>query len=450
MEKISNELNYSPVVSNHSTVIFRSVAPHGSASVTPLATASIGPSTFLIPPTVFNPSRSRLNFQLSVAATSGNFTYIQGNTLSIISRIVLYDGATNAVWCDISNLDKYANMVSGAGTPLSEFLTKSYALNQGGVVADANKVPVEDIEKSNVATANDNGSNTDLALSNSYLGQRTFYIGGSNAVCALNVSIPFSAFKFSALATSKNIYNVSNLIMDIYWSPVQNFAFVAASATDPTSTPAAAGAVTISGLQVQLACEQNLSIISQTISKVMSGGGISLPIGYPTITKQSPGATTSPSYQLQLVRGYGERILFIATSFFTSAGTNNTAQVHSNAGDVLTRYNTFINNVALKYPNGFDTSKGEDWIFNNKVYHEKSAVQTLGEWKNGYYLHIDSFFGEKPLCEVDQHEVDGLDVSAQSSTWQIQATTTGTAYDWLTAIVGQKTLSLSNMGSQIV
>lgn len=450
MEKISDELNYSPVVSNHSTVIFRSVAPQGSASVTPLATASYGPSTFLIPPTVFNPAKSRLNFQLNVAAGGTYYNYLQGNTLSIISRIVLYDGATNAVWCDLSNLDKYGNMISGAATPLSEFLTKSYASGQGGVVATANKIPVADIEKSNVATANDTGANVDLGPENAYLGQRTFYIGGSNAVAALNVSIPFSAFKFTALATTKNIYCPSNLIMDVYWSPVQNFAFKADSLTDPTSNATACGTVSISGLQVQLATEGNLSIVSQTISKVMSGGGLSLPIGYPTVTKQVPGSTTAPSYQIQLVRGYGERILFIATSFFTNIGSNNTAQVHSNNGDVLTRYNTFINNVALKYPNGFDTSLGQDWLFNNRQFHEKSAVQTFGEWKNGYYLHIDSFFGEKPLCEVDQHEVDGLDVSAQSSTWQIQATTTGTPYDWYTVIVGQKTLSLSNMGSQII
>ena len=225
MEKISDELNYSPVISNHSTVIYRSVAPQGSASVTPLATASVGPSTFIIPPTCWNPSRSRLNFQLSIAAQAGLYNYLQGNTLSIISRIVLYDGATNAVWCDLSNLDKYANMLSGVSTPLSEFLTKSYASTQGGVVAVGNRVPVEDIERSNVATANDQGANVDLALQNAYLGQRTFYIGGSNAILGVNVSIPFSAFKFTALATRKNIYCPSNLIMDVYWSPVQNFAF---------------------------------------------------------------------------------------------------------------------------------------------------------------------------------------------------------------------------------
>ena len=40
-EKISDELNYSQVVSNHSTPVFRNVAPQNSASIT-LSTTSGG------------------------------------------------------------------------------------------------------------------------------------------------------------------------------------------------------------------------------------------------------------------------------------------------------------------------------------------------------------------------------------------------------------------------
>jgi hypothetical protein len=47
---------------------------------------------------------------------------------------------------------------------------------------------------------------------------------------------------------------------------------------------------------------------------------------------------------------------------------------------------------------------------------------------------------------IDQHQVDGLDVTAQSSTWQLQSTVTSAAYRWSTAIIGQKTMTLSAQG----
>lgn len=448
-ELISEELDYSPSISNHSTTVFRSIAPQGSSSVTLQASAVSGPTEILVSPCVHNWSRSRLNFTLTVAGgANGTFNYIQGNLLSAISRIVLYDSATNATWCDVSSVDKFYNMISGPATPLDEFLTKSYNSSAGGVVATAGPYPVEDISKSN-ATVNDQGTNLDLGPQNYYLGRRQFYIGGDAAITSVNVSIPFSAFKFTALATSKNLYCPSNLILQIYFNQLDQLAFNAGSATNPTTTPIAAPATTISGINLVLATESNLSIVSQTISKVMSSG-LSLPIAYPTISRQAPGAVTTPSYQLNLTRGLGSRILFIATSFFTNAGSNNTAQVHSNNTNVLTNINTKINSVALKYPAGFDCTKGQDWMFNNKYYYAKSAVQTNGEYVQGEWTFIDSFFGDKPLCEVDQHSVDGLDVTAASSTWNIDATTTGTAYIWITAVVGQKMLVLSNQGSQIM
>ena len=456
-ELISEELNYTPVVSNHSTIVFRSVAPQGQSSVTTTATGIVGPTEFLISPACWNPNRSRLNFTVTVPDGGTNYyNFVQGNLLSIISRIVLYDTATNAVWCDVSNCDKFYNMISAPATRLDEFLTKSYNSSAGGIATNSNPYPVEDISKCNVATANDNGANTDVAAQNAYLSRRQWYISAISTgdaaagVLVLNVSIPFSAFKFTALATSKNLYCPSNLCLQVYFNANNQFAFRGTSNTDPTAgTAAITSPAVISSISLSLATEANLSIVSQTISKVMSSG-LSLPVAYPTVTRQSPGQTTAPSYALQLTRGYGSRILFIATSFFTNAGSNNTAQLHTNAGGLLTRINTKINNVALKYPAGFDATYGQDWMYNNKDYYARSAVQTNGEYVASEWAFIDSFFGEKPLCEVDQHQVDGLDVSAQSSTWTVEATTGNVAYTWITAIIGQRQLVISNQGSQVV
>jgi hypothetical protein len=449
-EKISSELDFSPVVSNHSTVLYRTVAPQGNNSAALSSTSTFGPVEFIIPPSVFRLNKSRLNFSvLAAASNAGFFNYINANTLTAISRITLYDSATNALWCDISNVNQYTSLVTPAATDFTEYSTKSFVSGTlQTAVVDAQKYTVEDISKCNIATVNDTGLNVDLAAENPYFSRRQFYIGGSQAATAIDVSIPFSAFKLSVLASDKLMYSPSNLVLQVYLNAFNNFAFQADVATDPTDGPAAVNGVTISNLSLSLANEGNLAIVSQIINKVMTSG-ISLPIAYPTVTRQVIAAATSHSYQLSLTRGYGNRILALITAPFHTTATLNTVNVHRR--DTLSTYNTFLNNVAIKSQSGFDCVKSQDYIQANKEYLDYSVVQNLGEYIYGEWLHVDSFFGEKPLKDVDQHEVDGLDVGAQSSTWQIQANVTGggTAFNWCTIIIGQKQLSVSNQGSMV-
>ena len=104
-------------------------------------------------------------------------------------------------------------------------------------------------------------------------------------------------------------------------------------------------------------------------------------------------------------------------------------------------------------PNGFIGNSGTtaiatDFTLANYPYLKGSVLQNYGDFVNEW-VHIDGFFGNKPLKDVDQHQVDGLDVTAQSSTYQWQATLTNAAYRWFTVIVGQKTMSLTAQGVMV-
>ena len=449
-EKISPELDYSPVVSNHSTCVFRNVSPQGSNSVALNLTAPVGPTEFIIPPSCFRFDKSRLNFTTSVLpAVAANFNYVNANLLTAISRITLYDSATNAVWCDISNVNNYASLVVPACTDFKDYATKSWrSTTPAATVANAQLATVEDISKCNVLTTNENGAGaTSIAAENPYFARRQFYRGASNTAVALDVSIPLSAFKLSVLASEKLMYCPSNLCLQIHWSANNTFAFYADSATNASSgTTSLAAAITLSNISLTLANEGNLAIVSQVINKVMTSG-ISLPIAYPTVAKQTQTAPAQ-SYQLSLTRGYGNRILALVSGFFSQAGTSS---INVHVRGFLTQYNTFLNNVAIKSQSGFNTlTSSQDYIVANREYLEGSVIQTLGEYVNAEWVHIDSFFGEKPIKDVNQHEIDGLDVGAQSSTWQVQATLSEAAnYSWVTVIIGQKQLSISNQGSLV-
>jgi len=454
-EIISEELKYSPSVQNHSTVAFRRISPQGVSTAIPLSSAGqVGPTEFIIPPSVFNPAKSRLNFQLEIANTSNaHYNYLDANFLSTIGRVVLYDSNTNAVWLDCSNFEKYAALVAPAGTSYAEFKTKSfyYATTPTATAADSAACPVEDIIKSNSAT-NPNGLDTALGAQNQFEGRRCLFttaVGAANRNYFMDVSLPLSAFKLTALALNKNLYNPANLVLQIYWNAYDNFVWRGTDAANPTTAPTSAEGVRVNNVVLQLANEQNLSIISKITQQVMSSG-ISVPIAYPTTTRQVISSSSAHSYQLNITKGYGQRILaLISAPFSVGSVTLNTRNLHVRG--TLTTYNTFMNNVATKYQNGYDCRLGQDFYFGNREYLEKSTIQTQGEYILNEWVHIDSYFGERPLHEVDQTEIDGYDVGATASAWQIQANLSATATaTWITAIIGQKMLTMSSQGSMVV
>ncbi len=466
-EKISPELDYSPVVSNHSTAVFRNISPQGANSVT-TSTAPVGPVELIIPPSCFRFDKSRLNFNIVIPGLASNSTVINANMLTAISRITLYDSATNGLWADISNVNNYASLVVPAATDFKQYATKSWssttpvtATTNAAAITAAQVVTVEDISKSNLAAGaavNLNGASVSMSTQNPFFSRRQFYFGANSATANLNtisvdVSIPLSAFKLSVLSSEKLMYCPSNLVLQVYFNGSSNFAFTVTDAAASMTTGAAAittaNTPIISNISLTLCNEGNLAIVSQVINKVMTSG-ISLPIAYPTVTKQSIAASNAHSYQLSLTRGYGQRILALITAPFSKV--NSTSQANQHARSDLATYNTFLNNVAIKSQSGFDATKSQDYILANREYLEDSVIQNIGEYLTGEWVHIDSFFGEKPLKDVDQHQVDGLDVGAQSSTWQIQANLTSgssTAYDWTSIIVGQKVLTISNQGSLV-
>lgn len=458
MENISKELNYSPVVNNHSSLVYRTVSPQAGGNVNLNNGSSVGPTEFIVPPSCWIPEHTRLAFDISIPGIANNATYVNANLLTLIDRITVYDTATSNILLDCSNFHKYASLVSSAATKLEDFLTKPNFSTSGATPTTAAAgflVPLEDISR-NLKTVNDNAINTDMVGASGQTGRRIFHIGTASATASdnnvyLSVNIPFSALKLTALASNKIWYSPSSLIIQVYWSSTTQCAFTATGVADPVTGAAAitTQAVIVSP-KLYLANEGNLAIVSQVINKVMSGGGIQLPIAYPTVVQTVTTATTDQSFQYQLTRGYGNRILALITAGFSTVGVN---QNNYHEQYVTNYYNSFLNNVAILAPSGFvgelATAQSTDYILGNKRYLEGSVIQngltyTLDEW-----VHIDGFFGNKPLHMLDQHQVDGLDVTAQSSTWQWQSTVTSAAYRWCTAIIGQKTMSLTAQGVMV-
>ena len=468
-EIISEELRFAPSVQNHSTYAFRKVSPQGvSTQIALSASSQVGPTEVIIPPSVFNFSKSRINFQLELPdpGVTVKANWVDANALSMIGRMVVYDSNTNAVLLDCSNLEKYAALVVPAATKYDEFKTKAtswasttYAqtlpILGDNAAGSSQPFPSEEIQKSN-SLVNVSHLNTVAAGTtafNSFEGRRYLLVGADSEKSFWDVSIPLSAFKLTVLSLNKNLYSPSNLVMQIYWNSVDNFAWTSTSLTNPTSgTAASVGStnVFINNFSLQLANEQNLAIISKIQQQVVSTG-ISIPIAYPTITRQVLAAATAQSYQLNISKGYGNRILAFITAPFAHDNAAINAR-NSHIRGTLTTYNTFLNNIAEKYQAGYDARLAQDFYYGNREYLEGSVIQNLGEYAVAEWVHISSYFGEKPLHMVDQTEIDGYDVGSTASAWQLQANFSGAptaGTTWITCIIGQKLLTLSANGTMV-
>lgn len=472
---ISDELSYGTKINNHSTLGYRQVSPQNSSNITTNIVSSTGPTEFLISPSVFSFAHSRLHFTLSVPALASKFHFVHGNLLQTISRITVYDSSSNAILCDVSNFNNYSSVINPLSTKLEDFLNKTSDIGETlySTVSDASLYPLEDIGRfkhldiaSSEAGGNPlgtyiGGTGTSVLRNmntiNPILSQRVFYKNTSSATASvLDVTIPLSSFKQTILSTDKQIYFPGNVVVQIYWAPNDAYVFGATAATDPVAGAASLSSpVNITNIRLDLAVEQNLNIISQVINMVKSEG-LTFNIPYPSVVRTNITSQSIHNYSLQLTRAYGNKILAIinapfnagfSNSDFTGANTLSTCADHSVG--VITQYNSFLNNVAIKSPSGFTISQGQDY-FGNRTYLKDSVIQSLPEYRLQNYCLIDSFFGEKSFTELDPSMVDGLDVGTTNSTYNLTANMSSLAsYNWITIIIGQKQLTINSMGSSV-
>ncbi len=456
---MSEELTYTNKVSTHSQLAFRKISPQGPA--TGIAGSVTGTTLveFIIPPSVFNMSKSRLNFQLALSdpGATPRYNWLDANLLSTISRVVFYCSNTGNTLLDCSNFEKFAACVTPAATSYDEFKTKSsawqsatYSQSLGPVanVADANLYPVEDIQKSN-SLVNVTPLGTAAASTagwNAYEGRKYVIPGIDTDDSYINVSLPFSAFKFTALALNKQVYSPANIVAQFYFNAQDNFAWYSTSATAPQTGAASGAGYTLNNVALQLATEQNLEVAKSVVDAVMSQG-ISIPIPYPTTIRQSLASSSFQSYNVNLSSAYGKRILAIISALFSTNATTSKNAVNSHIRGTISNYNSFMNNLPILYNAGFDCTKGEDWFYGNREYLEKCTIQNNQEYANAEWIHIDNFMKPGPLCEADPTLVDGYDVSSIASTFAIQYNLSSAAATIaISCVIGQKVASFTNNG----
>lgn len=208
MSDIDPSLDYSVKEHTHSTLHFRNVAPQSSGDVALSAASTSGPTSFIISSSVFNPCKSRLNFEVQLpAGTATEINFVQSNLLKAISRITIYDQNTSAILADINNCGNTYSMIGPVATDYDEFVHKSQPLTPGVTQAAARLIPYENIGKVQATTNYQAAAISTSADSGAYFQLRNLIAGAAGSATVLQCSIPFSAFKHSFFDLDKMVYS---------------------------------------------------------------------------------------------------------------------------------------------------------------------------------------------------------------------------------------------------
>ena len=460
---IDPKLNFSARAVSHSSPLYLKLQPiNNITSFTLSSSSTYGPVEILIPSKVLNLKESRISFDVAIDTSGGatGYAWSQANTLTMMNRITLTSQSTNQVLFDVSNLDRYASMLSPVYTSDEDLRNKSSPFVSGNgstsvvggsfsSAATGQQTPCEDISANN-GIANPDG------LNNSYPGgftaMKKLIVGGNNAVSYYTVefklgSIPFSIFSQENL----QYFAGEQLLISLYFSATNRFTWDGSSITNPTTGAANSNAsTTINNLSLYLYTENNPQISTSIVEKTL-GSGIQIPFCYPFM-QRSALSGNSQSMTQQLTRGFGAKLLFTAWSPFNTNETLNTAQDHSYLTNFLTgasslNFNTYMDSIPILTNNNVDVFKGEHWIYmKDKL--KGSCIKNINQ------LNIDSVwidnFCTNPICKIDVNAMDGLDL-APIHQWSFVVNGVGSvpAMNHYVAFVCQKFLNLTPNGVQI-
>ena len=458
VEKISPEIDFTHKVGNHSSPLYLKINPINNVQTfTSSLTSVYGPVEILVPAKVLSLKKSKISWDITIPIqTTANATYVfaQANALCQIDRIVITSQNTNNILLDLPNLNRYASMVSpiattftelqnkaspGAGSTIAGTVATALPANFAGLAIppqlstsqnNGQQIPLEDVSR-NFGLTNVDGLNNDSCTP--YSGVRKLYSGACNAANYWSFEFDLGSLQGTICDLDQLLYfSGEQLLISIYFASANRWCFVSNSQTNPAGLAttlannglgAANAAPVFNNLNMYLYTEQNLSVSTGVVEKVMKGGGISIPFPYPFIQRQSvtPGAF---SITQQLTRGFGSKLLCVFTSLFNSSEVNNTAQDHSLYGLIsatagggnytLLGYNTLLDNIPIltnnniqAYNSAVTQQCGEHWTY-NKAHLKDSSIVNLPQY-NMEFVHIDNFCTD-PIAHIDWSVVDGLDL----------------------------------------
>ncbi len=456
----SSELDYKPKIIEHSTYRYNRLVPITNGQQVILSAASTTETTFEIPTKVLNFARTRLEFTMHVAAAAANQANIfHAVGFPMIDRLSLY--TRNGVFLvDVNSFNTVYNMILPYTTSEKELLEKPVCEPIAGAIgAPSNSL------STGIQVSNANGTANTQQLDNAGVRGNWYVVNDTHGFCGsreirylmnnsggadpgtavanlVQYRVDFGDLAHTLFAMDKSLYFGEILVLRVQWAPTTKVGarFVAAGHPGAANNVVIPTAVTLFGLQVQLAVEANLQVAQSVIAHTAQNG-MRLLVPYIYTNKYSHGGGGFLSVQQRLNRGHGRSLLKVYHALFANNEAGLTAFQHSNLGGAfINSFYSSLDNDRLQELN-IDCTDDQDW----KYLRELSKGSTIRDIREYYFnwVWIDDWTG-KPT--IDWRMTDSADCGlplANERLWSIQEQLNNAPYQAYTIYVTQKVLTIT-------
>lgn len=484
--KISKSLDYSKNdVVSPAYRMSKITAREGAGDVT-VTTAGGQSSTFELPSRAMNLSKSVLAFTCTPPASgAGESNYSYMDCLAPIRQVQL-QSRSGVYLCDCNEVGAITKMTWKPETKLCDFLALENHDGGSGAGSMLQKCNANNqlafsqtAAEFKAAVIDTNGSLADLAtdltalitrpatnarrhddvalaagtgepssVSVAFQEAKYFSVGGANsATPAIQVKLDLGMLYNTIFEVDKTIMlpEIVNLI--IVWAPSTKVYY---HGDDPLSPgggvlTAAAGNVTVSGLNLFLAVETREEIIQSLRAKIASPEGMGMLIPYPYVYKNNL-SSTQQNIVLKFDRGHGLRLQKIYHSLFHNTESKNTAYDCDNRADAkVSSFYSSLDSIRQQEFN-IDTSVFEDYML-MKPKLAGSAVLNSDVYQYNW-VWCDAFDNDRPLWDKNPNEASGLDLS-QERRYEIACTTSNNNFNHVTLVVCQRELRIKSNSIEI-
>ncbi len=351
---ISGALDYKKLDYAHSTIGFQKILPTSSQPVV-INPTSETEMFFDVPARVFVAPKSILYGSFTVPASgAGNMNWLYEDSISIIKTVEIFTDS-GCYLMQLPFAQNYTHLVRKIATSFQEFesLDKLNRLYKSNTISGAGNA----------------GSRFDNTAANvSYLENTYVQSAAANTAITQAFQIPLGVYKNCIASVDKDLYFGEIIHLRVVFGPGTKITYIGTSATDPT-----AGAtiptqnVTINGLTLYLACEQNQDICNGLISKVNAGGfNILCPYIWP-FKQTLLGANSNINYIMK--RNHGHHLMKVYHSVYNAVENINTAYDHDNinGANVVSYYTTIDGNRLTSFDVSCLTANLTDYMLHQRM-----------------------------------------------------------------------------------
>ena len=330
----------------------------GGSAPTLNATAEVE-TVFDLPSSVIYLGKSSISFTLSVAASATLTPFIRADfppfsRVYLRSRtgkeIVRLDPAEKVWQTSVRACESGEDYISNA--PIATNTTEGTSFgrcvyNNPGKAVGATAARGQTINRLDQAGAIQAGDAQAYADYHDQVQLLTGPAHNTNEASLATFRVDLGKYADTFFGSPRPFYATENLQLVMTWAPCQEWIWQGTAIANP-ATGAESVVPTVSRYQLNLAVEQDLSVINSVQSRVL-GGGLRQVMPYVTIHQQSLGAAGAQSTLVKINRAHGQRLLRVYSGIFRADSTLNDAQNAYNVGaGIVSQQQTFMNSKALQ------------------------------------------------------------------------------------------------------